>query len=311
MPMMIMTTVAVATAATAMPQAELTISGPWGDNMVLQSNHFYGQRAFMSGTAAPGSLITIVAPMREDKGSRVVVTADEQGHWKATLEPVQASMRTYNISISAATPAGTVYSTQTARQVDPSSTLASSTYQRTELSHRLDANSHFAGPWWHHQVRFGDVIICGGQSNMDRVVAYDSDNGTAEIAAASRYANIFLWTQPGVRPVPLQAHAAGQAGFRTGSWLQAVPATVSNFSAVCYETARQLVDRHLGNSIPVGLVWTAVGGTPLQQWMPPTALTAPGCDQTPNITLRDSSLYEQIILPLTNYSHRGVIWFQV
>ena len=60
------------------PEADLTISGPWGDNMVLQSNHNYGQRAFMSGTAEPGSRIVIVAPMREDKGSDIETTADEQ-----------------------------------------------------------------------------------------------------------------------------------------------------------------------------------------------------------------------------------------
>jgi hypothetical protein len=147
--------------------------------MVLQSNHDYGQRAFMSGTAEPGAVIVIVAPMREDKGSDIRITADPQGHWKATLEPIQATMAAHNISISGTTPRGVVYPTRTA-----------------------------------HDVRYGEVIICGGQSNMDRVVAYDVDNGTAEIAAAASYPNIFLWTQRGVRPIPLDGAERQETGGR-------------------------------------------------------------------------------------------------
>ena len=222
-----------------------------------------------------GSTITIVAPMREDKGSNIVVVADAQGYWKATLEPVQASMASHNITISGTTPSGGVYAPRTARN-----------------------------------VRYGEVIICGGQSNMDRVVAYDVDNGTAEIAASTAYPNIFLYTQKGVKPLGSEAAGAQPQGFQTGSWLRAAPATVANYSAVCYETGRQLVDRRLGRSCPLGLLWTAVGGTPVQRWMPKEAFAAPGCDQTPSPKAGDGDLYEQIIAPLANYSHRGVLWFQ-
>ena len=146
------------------------------------------------------------------------------------------------------------------------------------------------------------------QSNMDRVLAYDVDNGTAEIAASTQYPNIFLYTQSGVKPVPLASEPQLSASkFETGDWLQASPATVANYSAVCYEMARQLVDRRLTKDCPVGLVWTAVGGTPVQLWMPPESFAAPGCDQTPNATLKDSSLFNSIIAPLANYSHRGVM----
>ena len=141
----------VAAAAAVTTTAPLTVSGPFADNMVLQSNHLYGQRSYMSGTAEPYSTIMVKAPMREDKGSLLIVTADEQGYWKATLEPVQASMATYNITITGETRGGIAYTPQIARN-----------------------------------VRFGEVIICGGQSNMDRVVAYDLDNGTAEVAAAGQ-----------------------------------------------------------------------------------------------------------------------------
>jgi hypothetical protein len=268
-----------ATETAAAPSKPLTISGPFADNMVLQSNHLYGQRSFMSGTAEPYSSITVNAPMREEKGSLLSVTADEQGYWKVTLEPVQATMKPYNITISGKTRGGVVYTPKIA-----------------------------------HNVRFGEVIICGGQSNMDRVVGYDLDNGTAEVAASGTYKNIFLWTQRGVRPLR-QAKVAslglgyGGPEFQSGSWLRAAPTTVKNYSAVCYETARQLVDRHLGYDTPVGLVWTAVGGTPIQYWMPPSSFGADGCEQSPGEG--DSSLFEAIIKPLTNYSHRGVLWYQV
>lgn len=116
----------------AQAEAPLFVSGPFGDRMILQSNHYYGQRAFLSGTAEPDATLTIIAPMREDKGSDIVTVVDEQGYWKVTLEPQQAHMtNTYNITIKGTTPKGKLYAPRTA-----------------------------------HDVRYGDVIICSGQSNM-------------------------------------------------------------------------------------------------------------------------------------------------
>ena len=44
-------------------QLDLFVSGPFGDNMILQSNHFYGQRAFMSGTAEPCAQTLVLTPL--------------------------------------------------------------------------------------------------------------------------------------------------------------------------------------------------------------------------------------------------------
>ena len=135
---------------------------------------------------------------------------------------------------------------------------------------------------------------------------YDVDNGTQEIKNAGDYGNIFLFTQPGVRPLSTDSGSA----LSTKVWLQASPETVANYSAVCYETARNLVDLHLGKSIPIGLIWTAVGGTPVQHWMPEPAFSYQDCHQKFNRSNQDASLFDTIIRPLQNYSHRGVIWYQ-
>ena len=49
--------------AAAEEQLDLYVSGPFGDNMILQSNHFYGQRAFMSGTAEPCAQTLVLTPL--------------------------------------------------------------------------------------------------------------------------------------------------------------------------------------------------------------------------------------------------------
>ena len=49
-----------------------------------------------------------------------------------------------------------------------------------------------------------------------------------------------------------------------GNWICAVPEDVSKFSAVGFFFAQKLLEQY---HIPIGLILTAVGGTPIQAWM--------------------------------------------
>jgi sialate O-acetylesterase len=93
-------------------------------------------------------------------------------------------------------------------------------------------------------VLFGDVIVCGGQSNMQFTVS-SAFNASAEIAAAN-YPNIRIFTvgDGTTSKVPLNDLATVLQ-----NWTAVTPASIggpefSYFSAICYFTGR-CARRHL------------------------------------------------------------------
>lgn len=108
----------------------------------------------------------------------------------------------------------------------------------------------------------GDVWIASGQSNMGWTVR-QSDNAEQEIAAAS-YPNIRLFK------VALKVAHYPQEDVK-GEWAQCSPENAGDFSGVGYYFARHL---HQKLDIPVGVIWTAWGGTPAEAWTSATSLAA-------------------------------------
>jgi sialate O-acetylesterase len=121
-----------------------------------------------------------------------------------------------------------------------------------------------------HDILFGDVWICSGQSNMEMAVI-DIFNGTEEIANAGNYPKIRLFTS---------AHyALGTPSEELlGMWLNwsvASPKSVGGpsfiyMSAVCWLYGR-MIHEALGGR-PIGLIATSWNGTAIEYWMPPKAL---------------------------------------
>eukprot|EP01062_Namystynia_karyoxenos_P040648 TRINITY_DN2961_c0_g2_i1.p1 TRINITY_DN2961_c0_g2~~TRINITY_DN2961_c0_g2_i1.p1 ORF type:complete len:910 (+),score=243.65 TRINITY_DN2961_c0_g2_i1:97-2730(+) len=151
---------------------------------------------------------------------------------------------------------------------------------------------------------WGDVFLCSGQSNMVKPVSYDL-NASAEIAAASHYSNIRLFTVPMTTADTEQEHLPNG----TKGWQLNSNTTLPNFSAVCYLTARHLVDDYLGRDFPVGLIFSAWGGTPVEAWMSAASLT-----RCPSAGLggpqTNSVLYNAMIHPLRSVSIRAMLWDQ-
>lgn len=108
---------------------------------------------------------------------------------------------------------------------------------------------------------FGDVWLCGGQSNM----AFDlhgAKNPEAEIAAAD-YPQIRLLSVPNaITSEPL-------VSFENASWQVCSPRTVERFSAVGYFFGRKL---HGELKVPIGLINSTWSGTPGQSWVSGPAL---------------------------------------
>ena len=113
-----------------------------------------------------------------------------------------------------------------------------------------------------HDVVVGEVWICSGQSNMEFSLR-GTNNAEAE-AAAARF--------PLIRHFKVeQAMAPTPAADVKGSWTVCSPETAPHFTAVGYFFARKI---HARLGVPIGLLNTSWGGTPVEAWMSPTMLAA-------------------------------------
>ncbi len=111
-------------------------------------------------------------------------------------------------------------------------------------------------------VLVGEVWIGSGQSNMQFDVKHGR-NAEQEIAAAN---------DPEIRLFKVKLIEADQPmDDIAGSWKACTPETIPNFSAVEYFFGRELRKRL---KVPMGLIQSAWGGTPVQSWTSRPALEA-------------------------------------
>jgi sialate O-acetylesterase len=111
-------------------------------------------------------------------------------------------------------------------------------------------------------VLVGDVWVGSGQSNMQWAVR-QSDNADAEIAAAS-CSDIRLFYVPR-KPAPAPVDDVD------ARWVVCSPETIGEFSAVMYFFGREM-QRDL--TVPMGLIHTSWGGTPIASWISGPSLSA-------------------------------------
>jgi sialate O-acetylesterase len=111
-----------------------------------------------------------------------------------------------------------------------------------------------------HNVAIGDVWVCGGESNMEfKTIA--ARNSTEEMADADL---------PMVRVFVVKHDAEEKpAGDAEGAWVVCDPGTVKDFSAIGFFFAREI---NRGQHMPIGLIESAWGPSPIEAWMPRAAL---------------------------------------
>lgn len=105
-------------------------------------------------------------------------------------------------------------------------------------------------------VLVGEVWLCSGQSNMQWLLPNTTGSASAIAGAADDHLRIFT--------VPRREADVPQADVNA-KWNVSSPRAARNFSAVAYYFGRELREA-LG--VPVGLVVSAVGGTPARAWTP-------------------------------------------
>lgn len=188
-----------------------------------------------------------------------------------------------------------------------------------------------------NDVVFGDVWICSGQSNM-RWMLKDS-KGAAEAIADSanprlRVLNLASSVHPGSGRFPLMKlrNTFADNLFETEGWRVAGPDTVPGFSAVAYYFGKKLAGEV---DVPIGLIHNAVGGSPMESWIPNDEKSANWLEggmlpqwvqgraamnlshwkdnpaaPTPHHPFEPGFLYEAGIDPFTGLGVKGVIWYQ-
>ena len=104
-------------------------------------------------------------------------------------------------------------------------------------------------------VLVGEVWLGSGQSNMAMTVARSRDYPEERAAARLPRVRMFKEDSPS---------AAAPSAEPRGRWVACAPETVGAFSATLYFFGREL-HRELG--VPVGLINSSVGGTPIEAWI--------------------------------------------
>jgi hypothetical protein len=141
-------------------------------------------------------------------------------------------------------------------------------------------------------------------------------NATEEMADAANYPNFKLFT------VPLATAATEQKDTNItkhpgqGKWLTASPTTIKNFSAVCFMAVREIARLHTKKR-PMGLIFSAWGGTRIEAWMSKNALgkCAPEFP-VPALTKKSpqneaSALWNAMAAPFAPVAVRTALWYQV
>jgi sialate O-acetylesterase len=123
----------------------------------------------------------------------------------------------------------------------------------------IDASNHIIIK----NILIGDVWICSGQSNMELMMERVKYKYADEIATANN-AEIRQFTVP------------DKYDFRTihddvdnGHWIAVNPKNILLFSAVAYFFAKEIYAKY---KVPLGLINSALGGSPAEAWMSEEAL---------------------------------------
>ncbi len=163
-----------------------------------------------------------------------------------------------------------------------------------------------------NNVMLGEVWLCSGQSNMEMPMKGFKNqpvDGANMAILESRNPDLRLFTvKRNSSTIPVDDV--------TGSWSEASPESVRNFSATAYFFGRRIED-YL--DVPVGLIVVAWGGSACEAWMndemlaafPEAAANIPAVDgEIKSKNRTPSVLFKGMLNPFIGLPMRGVIWYQ-
>lgn len=156
-------------------------------------------------------------------------------------------------------------------------------------------------------ILMGEVWLLSGQSNMEWTTRFGITNGEEEVKDALnneiRFFSVVLKTSP-TKCIDV-----------SGKWIKCTPESMLDFSAIGY-----FFGKRLNNTlkVPVGLISSNWGGTPIETWIPEKEILAlneltesaqkvPYFPWAPNMP---GFVYNAMIAPIMPYPIKGVLWYQ-
>lgn len=114
-----------------------------------------------------------------------------------------------------------------------------------------------------NDILIGDVWLCSGQSNMETLISRVLDLYKDEVSQINNPYIRYL-------KIPLKYNFTGVSDdINGGLWKAATPENILDFSAVAYFFAKDLYDKY---KVPIGLLNSSVGGSPIEAWLSKDAL---------------------------------------
>lgn len=157
-------------------------------------------------------------------------------------------------------------------------------------------------------ILIGEVWLCSGQSNMEMSASWGINNGDYEVDNANNN-NIRFFNVP-------KTSSTNKQNNLLAVWEVCNSETMKKSSAVAYFFAQRL-QKHL-NNVPVGLIISAWGGTPIETWMPKEVIendtilleAANKLNPVEWGPVDPAMTFNTMIYPLINFNIAGVIWYQ-
>jgi hypothetical protein len=172
-------------------------------------------------------------------------------------------------------------------------------------------------------VIFGDVWYCAGQSNMMLWVSHSfTRNQSAQDISNGKYSNIRVMGGSSTNyPYATWPPNYGDIKMKAASnpWMMSHEAAPDGcidkqncpffqLAAPCWYALQSIIDQ--GVDIPIGLINTALGGQRIEEFME-NSTTASCTDlNSQNIPWWNSQLYGSYVLPFTDFSLFGWLWYQ-
>lgn len=156
-------------------------------------------------------------------------------------------------------------------------------------------------------VLIGEVWVCSGQSNMEWTARNGINDAKEHTAKA---------TNKELRLFSVTHRAANHPNYDIdGRWVVCSPEAMFDFSAIGYFFGDKL-QKEL--NIPVGMINTSWGGTPIEVWTPAqkiendpvlkeAATKVPEMSWSPN---KPGVIYNAMIAPFTRFAISGALWYQ-
>ncbi|XP_012607932.1 sialate O-acetylesterase [Microcebus murinus] len=233
--------------------------------------------AVIWGFGSPGAIVTVTLCQGQETIMKKVTSVKVHSDtWMVVLDPMK--------------PGG------------PFEVMAQQTLGRVNLTLRI------------HDVLFGDVWLCSGQSNMQMTVL-QIFNATKELSNVAAYQSVRILSVSLVQAeqeledlvaVDLQWSKPTSENLGHGNF--------EYMSAVCW-----LFGRHLYDTLqyPIGLISSSWGGTPIEAWSSGRPLKACGIHKQGSIPYdsvtgpsKYSVLWNAMIHPLHTMTLKGVVWYQ-